>query len=542
MLAPPGGHATLFQPGLKGRPAPPVEGLNLQLLRVLEGWRCQLAGCRPHVSQAQVARLICRPKNETLLSYPLPMLGGGRPPGPKLGVGPLGRDGAGIMAPRINAVGEGSAVGAGPSPRGPALSHAGGPVERLKSLITKVYLTSRASMLILGPPGAGKSSAVFQSAEVLAGLLGRKLVVYSDDVAHSILSDPGRHFVVVDLRLTEVEASDLIGVPRTDGDYVLYKPLLWARVMSKVPGIVFLDEITNVQDDTVLAAAYKILLDRRVGFVKLDDGVMVVAAGNTPEHASIARELPAPQVNRTIVVSLDWSNEAEAVKHWLSYMEKRIRGLPLHTEEDMAEYRRVYELVEKWRQTREPGKLYGVMAAFLTLTRRLADKPASAALMENFPTPRTWELLYWTLTDYYDAVWSPEEQRAVCVGLLGTDVGTAFWAWLRRPLPNIEHLIEDPEELEKLETGDLLLIGALAGLYLRAEMDRMTEEKARKVGRFLEKLVEKAGREVVLVIQATIGTDIASVARRVGRLLSLAPQLIEVYREIGRVVMGAATG
>jgi len=443
------------------------------------------------------------------------------------------------MSPRrTNAVGEGSAVGAEPSPRGSALSRAGGPVDRLKSLITKVYLTSRASMLILGPPGTGKSSAVLQSAEVLAELLGRKLVVYSDDEAHSILSNPDRHFVVVDLRLTEVEPSDLIGVPRTDGDYVAYKPLLWARVMSRAPGVVFLDELTNVQDDTVLAAAYKILLDRRVGFVNLNEGAMVVAAGNTPEHASIARELPAPQVNRTIVVDIEWENEAETVRRWLSYMERRVKRLPLHTEEDVAEYRRVYELVGRWRQAREPGKLYGIMAAFLTLTRRLADKPASAALMENFPTPRTWELLYWTLTDYYDAIWSPEELKAICRGLLGNDVGVAFWSWLLKPLPNIEELIENPNKLGELKEDEQLFVAAMLGLYLRGEIDNLTDAKAKKIGRFLEKLISLRGKEAAIVLQATLGTDRYVAARRVAKLANMVPQLEAVYEEIGKTVRG----
>ena len=89
---------------------------------------------------------------------------------------------------RTNAVGQsqGSGMEAAPAPQGAALTRSGGPVEELKSLIVKVYLTSKASLLILGPPGVGKSSAVMQAGEILAELMGRKLVIYDDDTFNSM--------------------------------------------------------------------------------------------------------------------------------------------------------------------------------------------------------------------------------------------------------------------------------------------------------------------------------------------------------------------
>jgi len=431
---------------------------------------------------------------------------------------------------------------AAPAPQGAALTRSGGPVEELKSLIVKVYLTSKASLLILGPPGAGKSSAVMQAGEILAELMGRNLVIYDDDMGRKILEDPSRYFVVVDIRLTEVEPSDLIGVPKSDGDYVMYKPLLWSRVMNKVPGIVFLDELTNVQDDTVLAAAYKILLDRRVGFVKLGDGVMVVAAGNTPEHSSIARELPAPQVNRAVVLEMNWENSSESVGYWLSYLGRRVAEEPLHTKDDLKKFREVADIVGKWRAAKAPGKLYGVMSAFLALSMKLVTKPANAALMENFATPRTWEMLYWTLTDEYDLIWTPEEQRAICVGLLGKDVGLSFWSWLRRPLPNIEHLLENPEQLASMKAEDVVYIAAMFGLYLQKELDRAGDAKKRKIVEFLKALVKAAGKEAMLVVQATIGTTIEEKAERLVKLVRMAPELGTVYLDIHKAYLGMVGG
>jgi hypothetical protein len=95
--------------------------------------------------------------------------------------------------------------------------------------------------------------------------------------------DPDKYFVYVDLRLTECEPSDLIGIPRDVDSSVQYKPLMWARCLSRSAGVLFLDELTNLQRPDVISACYKLLYDRKAGFTAFHEDVLVVAAGNTPE-------------------------------------------------------------------------------------------------------------------------------------------------------------------------------------------------------------------------------------------------------------------
>ncbi len=407
-------------------------------------------------------------------------------------------------------------------------------LKTLRSILVKTYFTSRSSILILGAPGLGKSSTVLQVAEIIADLLNRKLVVYDD----SLEIDPARDFVFVDIRLTEVEASDLIGVPRTRDGYVAYMPLKWAKVMATTPGIIFLDEITNVQDDTVLAASYKILLDRRVGFVKLYDGVMVVAAGNRPEESSIARELPAPQINRTMVLTLDYDNKMDTVSAWLQYLEKRIRGMPVWNDAELEEYRKVVEIVSEWRKRKQPGKLYAIMSAFLATTKKLVTREIQSATMQNFATPRTWEMLYWTLTDEYDRIWKPEEMRAICYGLLGPSIGEMFYEWLMRPLPNIVEIINDPSVLEKMRFDDIIIATALLGIWLRSEIDtlRANPELASKVDKTIAKIRDLAGNEAIIVMLACLGTEKVTAFRRSLQLVAILPTLRKIIKEIGKVM------
>jgi len=116
---------------------------------------------------------------------------------------------------------------------------AGELLDYLKRLYKK---DSKTPVLLLGSSGIGKSETVRACAEELAQEFNKKFVDYSDDIAQEILEEPNKYFLFVDFRLTEVEPSDLIGIPRVDGNYVRYYPMLWARCLQAASGILFLDE------------------------------------------------------------------------------------------------------------------------------------------------------------------------------------------------------------------------------------------------------------------------------------------------------------
>ncbi len=129
-------------------------------------------------------------------------------------------------------------------------------------------------VMIWGPPGVGKSQLVSQVAQ-------------KHDRA------------LIDIRLSQMEPSDLRGIPFKDGDKVE-----WA-VPSMLPdaqkhgeqGILFLDEITSAPP-SVSAAAYQLILDRRLGDYKIPDGWAIFAAGNRQGDRGVTYSMPAPLANR----------------------------------------------------------------------------------------------------------------------------------------------------------------------------------------------------------------------------------------------------
>lgn len=219
------------------------------------------------------------------------------------------------------------------------------------------------SLLFIGLPGIGKSEAVKDAAMRIAEKYGLEFVDYTGKEYKQIIEHPNNYFVFVDLRLTSVEPADLMGLPRLRevggrevSDYV---PFGWAEVLSVAPGVLFLDEFTNIQRDDVMAAAYQLVLDRRAGFTKFSPDVMIIAAGNSPEQSAIARELPAPALDRFE----KYDSIPPTLDDWVSYM-----------------YRKHGDNWSKW------VLIYASATDFFN-TYAMTKLPAET--LEKFPTPRS---------------------------------------------------------------------------------------------------------------------------------------------------------
>lgn len=162
------------------------------------------------------------------------------------------------------------------------------PAELLSILDTE-FLSAREGhhtpVMLWGPPGVGKSQMVAQVAR--------------------------RHGApVIDIRLSQMEPSDLRGIPFRVGDVVEWAvpAMLPDATRHGASGILFLDEITSAAP-TVSAAAYQLILDRRLGEYRVPDGWAIVAAGNRQGDRGVTYSMPAPLANRfshfTVDVHLD---------------------------------------------------------------------------------------------------------------------------------------------------------------------------------------------------------------------------------------------
>ena len=159
-----------------------------------------------------------------------------------------------------------------------------------KKSITRAFKKKR-PLFIWGAPGIGKSDIVGQ--------------VASEIDAH-----------MIDIRLSLWDPTDIKGIPYySSNDNTMH----WAPP-QELPTeadakkhkfiVLFLDEM-NSAAPAVQAAAYQLILNRKVGTYVLPDNVLIVAAGNRDADKGVTYRMPAPLANRFVHLELkvdfdDW--------------------------------------------------------------------------------------------------------------------------------------------------------------------------------------------------------------------------------------------
>lgn len=150
----------------------------------------------------------------------------------------------------------------------------------LKPMIKKA-LDKNISVLVRGSPGIGKSS--------LASELAKEY-----------------DLPLIDIRLAQKDPTELGGIyfPIVDksnkeeyGQMKLFPPD-WALKASRQPALIFLDEINASTSKAQQAAAYQIVLERRVGNVQFHPETLVMAAGNLASDQAIVTPLSSALNNR----------------------------------------------------------------------------------------------------------------------------------------------------------------------------------------------------------------------------------------------------
>jgi hypothetical protein len=136
------------------------------------------------------------------------------------------------------------------------------------------------------------------------------------DLVKQIGDEQGRN--VIDVRLSLWEPTDIKGIPyyNSNSNSMTWAPPAELPTDPEDTSILFLDELNSAAPATQ-AAAYQLVLNRRVGTYKLPDGVSIVAAGNRETDKGVTYRMPSPLANRFLHVELrtdyeDWHQWATA--------------------------------------------------------------------------------------------------------------------------------------------------------------------------------------------------------------------------------------
>jgi len=100
------------------------------------------------------------------------------------------------------------------------------------------------------------------------------------------------------------EAPDFLGVMVENKGTISYSTFNWVTELNDAAqGLLFLDEFNTAAPST-MKGMLRVVQERYVGDVKLNDSVAILAAANPVESAVDAYDLPAPMANR--MMYLDW--------------------------------------------------------------------------------------------------------------------------------------------------------------------------------------------------------------------------------------------
>lgn len=290
-----------------------------------------------------------------------------------------------------------------------------------KDIIKNSVLANRVVM-ISGQPGIGKSEIVRQVAREL-------------------------DLEMIDHRLSTSAIEDLTGLPQftkaigsdnKEHDLAKFTPLnifpmeWWKIPNGKKGWLLFFDEI-NSADQSIVAACYKIILDRMVGLNKLHPNCHIVCAGNRAEDNAITNSLGTAMMSRMSHIELKVDFDM-----WLS-------NVALKNNYDFR------------------------IIAFLKAYPELLNQFDPEKDTETYSCPRTWEFindyLYQATEEYFEK--EPEGRvtkmplpkwfQPLASGTITPDTANKFCSFCANisKMITFEQIMADPENCEIPEEIDI---------------------------------------------------------------------------------------
>ena len=310
-----------------------------------------------------------------------------------------------------------------------------------KKSILRAFKKKR-PLFLWGPPGIGKSDIVAQITQSL----------------------PNSH--LIDIRLSLWDPTDIKGIPYFDSNT---STMQWAPPMelpnqelaAKYENIVlFLDEM-NSAAPAVQAAAYQLILNRRVGTYKLPDNVLIVAAGNREADKGVTYRMPAPLANRFVHLELAVS-------------------------------------FDDWFQWAVSHKIHTDVVGYLTFAKKdLYDfDPKSPS--RSFATPRSWSFVSELLEDDDD----DNTTTDLVSGAVGEGLAVKFMAHRKvaSQMPNPTDILDGKvETIKNKEISAMYSLTVSLCYELKEASDKNDKKFDDKVNNFLRFAMDNFETELVVM-------------------------------------------
>lgn len=306
---------------------------------------------------------------------------------------------------------------------------------------------------LLGPPGVGKSSVVYQlSREIEMPLIEVRL---SDKNPVDLYGMPyipqdyaaiAKHINSVIRRLHEPHGTGSGYEPEFKTDE---KKVRWAPPVFKpdTPSIIFFDEIT-LAPPAVQNAALQWILDKRCGEYEFPEGTVTIAAGNGLEHGVHAHKFGSNLDSR-----LEWITVKPDLEVWLDYAYQN----SIHS-----------NVIGYMNYKKEPALFHW-------------DKNTRGA----FPNPRSWEMVSNIM--HHDNI--PEKIRnAKIAGTIGEAEAHEFIGFTDQStkMPDPEAILRGRRKIKVPEETDILY--SLCGALVQALAKEPTQERMTNLLRYTSKM------------------------------------------------------
>lgn len=235
-------------------------------------------------------------------------------------------------------------------------------------------------ILLIGPPGIGKTAIMEQAAEACGvGLVSYTMTHHTRQSALGLPRIETRIYDGQELQVTSYTLSEIIAS--------VYDCI--ARTGNR-EGILFLDEI-NCVSETLAPAMLQFLQNKTFGSQPVPEGWMIVAAGNPPEYNKSVREFDIVTLDRVRRITIEPDLDA-----FLDYAAER--------------------------------QLHGAIQSYLTIKPDRFYRIEQTAADKSFVTARGWEDLS-AILQSYEMLEVPVTEALIGEYLQKDDVARDFFAY-----------------------------------------------------------------------------------------------------------------